>query len=441
MKFLYITLALIILFFNQIVNLPVGYFDLDEYFIVPLIKQNNFLKIELHINETNSTYHSVIDINSRLYWYQTAFTPLNQSNPFKLERCIPPDDLILNRTVIFSNSTYVINNMPIAEYTSLNDCCYESSIGFPYGFEPNTFTIFESLDKNYYIKRIGIYYSTRNNSGFLRIGYQDIHDDSIKNRVSICPVKKFNKQWNCQLTAIIIGSMEEIDKTPEGFISYLKTSVSNLYVVNRPIVFDIIQHLLLVSKDFYDYLQVQVFKPYLNTGYCINKEIEALRIITCDKSVMSTFPTIHFVLDNNLISLPAEYLFEENNGNDTKDQDYLFLMAYDIRNDHHWSVGNMILERFGLVLDMHLELIYLFHKEDLRKRVKIIGLEATLDRKTLNQIENVFSFMIMIGIVGIMMIIITLFRQKEIWTYSFNKTTPTQGSTENETKTKDNKRF
>lgn len=287
--------------------LPVGFFDLDDFYIVPLIKQSNLLQIEIYFKETNSRYHSVIDINSRSFWVQIEFnTPHDTIIPIKPNRCVLPEGMAYNRTIILGNNNYAILKMLINEYSSLSNCDYESSIGIPYGFESNTFTIFDALDKEFLIRRIGFYYDTQNNSSHIKFGYQHMHDDSIRESVARCSVKKNSKQWNCRLTAVLIGSMEEIDKTPEGSITYLYLSNPNLYLVNQPICFETIQRFAFVPNAFYSYILSEVFQPYLDSNQCTPKEKEEMRIITCDNSVINSIPTIHFIIENNLISFSSE---------------------------------------------------------------------------------------------------------------------------------------
>lgn len=357
----------------------------------------------------------IIDISSDLVWMRktsddTSVT-LNPSK-FVTERCTPTGER-KSGDITFLDNNLQFQNLSYFELTSQNKpCSYQSTLGLARKFNKNYFSIFELIKKKGVSPEFSISfnsYSTKNFNGELKFGSHEteLFDISV-NRID-CDLLDLSTRWAVILQGLVFGNLEEGEQSQNGKVYYVEAKSPSFKKVDAPLVIDTLQKYVIAPKNYIKYLKDKIFKSYLDKGICTFKEnFDKMNAFFCTVEVVSSFPQIHFIINNFVLHLP--FLFEKTD--DGTDQ-YMFVII-EYPKISKWTFGNYIYYGYTLYFNDRGKTLSFLSKDDVDK-VRIIGDYNKKEEEYENKITSYeigFGIIFFINIPGIILLLVSLFKQK-----------------------------
>ena len=138
----------------------------------------------------------------------------------------------------------------------------------------------------------------------------------------------------------------------------------------------------------------------------------------CDKNIIDKLPNLGFIINNKLLQIKINKLFEPSRDNP---KEYLFLIVF---SDIIWEnniclIGNYFFNELGIktIFDAENKNIYMI-SDEIIENVKIVD-DYSLDDKQILLNNNSFSiydfticFILISNIIGIIILLTSLYRQK-----------------------------
>ena len=209
-----------------------------------------------------------------------------------------------------------------------------------------------------------------NNKGELLIG--DMTEDQKRkyNYINKCRfIKSRNKdeqiKWQCELTQIFIGSVEDYPTFRNNMMEQTGYIISrndknNIAIVEEIATFETIFNRIYVPEDVMDYLKTYYFKNIVNDEYlCEFNEKEDSIKVKCNIEEVSKLKRLNFVFDGKTdLSFPSQNLFECNFKGDCK-----FLIEYNKKYDN-FIFGLPVFKMYNIIFDYNSRDLSFYSKDN-----------------------------------------------------------------------------
>ena len=234
--------------------------------------------------------------------------------------------------VEYNNTLSFDNSLPFyVNYISIADSSYfiTPNIGFglPLKYENDSFSPIIQMKKRGLINKLSYtLFPKGDNSNYGHLYFGDIPEKlilSMKNKALISINSNSNK-WSFQLKQIKFGK--------------------TIYKNNDTSVFDVGEKIIIVSKDYYNYLEKAIFHQYINQQICKkNNLFNIASFYSCRCHIIKSLPPFEFMIDNKILFIDSQYLFEIR---DEDKSDCFFKMNVNDNNNNQWSFGTVFLDLF-----------------------------------------------------------------------------------------------
>ena len=389
-----------LLLFNEI-------FSEDKEEIKQIIlnyNQNNDNLIETIVTINSESYILPIDINSDKTWINKTynFNP-KKEKPFIENKCNIKEYIEKEDKLIFNQGNIKLNSIFYLEIKINENCNYKGILGLRAN-KNRKYSIIDSFTDTFKITKTFSLNKIDKNKIEMKIGN---HLDFIKTNL--------DKTINCNLLnedklvtylqGIIIGDLDISKK--QNKIFYIGSSDEKLNIINEKIYFESLQKFIFGNNKFIKFLKDNTFYYYIKNGICEYEKKTNFYGFFCNKKILYNFPKISFIVNDFLITFNPNNLFEQ-----IKDNNYLFIIINNENNNNKdWSFGHILLNKFNNIIFDN-EKIYLIGKDNIEKIRIIEPFDPYYESKSNFEYLITFCIFICMNLTGIIILLISLFKQK-----------------------------
>lgn len=165
-------------------------------------------------------------------------------------------------------------------------------IGLSYNSMEQTSSLVYQLKKNKKINRLAFGFSPEKNEEEGDVYFGDIPTQYRNNNKIELRVKSIEHKWGCDLTQIYINN-EMKDKFEVDSYTYFQSN----------------SRFIRIPQSFFTFLNTKIFMDYIVKQQCVINQIGSIKKFRCDCEITKHFPSIRFVIDDNIIELTKDNLF------------------------------------------------------------------------------------------------------------------------------------
>jgi len=281
-------------------------------------------------------------------------------------------------------------------------------IGISPKSEKKVLNLLTQLNKSYLLKK---YFSIFKNE--LIIGN---FDEEIKQNKHIeTNILDFQYKWIINIQGIYFGQIDSSyfeNNQKEFKINIMNNNYKNL---NLNCEFNSLQRMLIVEYYLIDNINTNIFRNKCNLK---SNEEEKFQGLYCDKNTLDKLPDLSIMINNKLLHIPINKLFEQDKNNPNE---FLFLIAF---SDIIWGkgsclIGSYFFNELGIktIFDSENNNIYLL-SNNIIENTKIVD-DYSVDDKQIILNNNSFSiydftlcFILISNFFGIIILLVSLYKEK-----------------------------
>ena len=423
----YINLLMLMFLITLSLSLPVEHDEEDENDLFSIKISNtpiytNFIMIDTKVDDYN--IKMPIDISADSIWLKKTSddTSVEELNKYITKMCKPTlPNKPKKGTLILSDCNLQLDDAPYIELNSSDFICgYRSTFGLAKKFQNADYSILRIIRRSgvrntfsIRLKKTVPYYKEL--EGELRIGnHENELNDNTGNRIE-CDLIDLGTRWATMIQAMIYGDISTEEQSSKGKVYYIESKSKQFKKVDAPMSIETLQKYFIAPKLYFKYFTDKIFNTYIKEGTCSVRENKEMSAFYCSDKVFETFPKIHFVINNYLLTFEGKDLFE------LVDNEYMFIIVQST-SISQWTFGNILFTKFAVVFSEDVKTLNFISENNVEK-IRIIGNYDPKDEtEGVTRYEISFGVIFIINIIGIVMLLISLFRQKVfIETEALNK--------------------
>ena len=378
------------------------------------LKKNLYLSSSVFINEKE--YNIPIDISLDRTWINTGETSKTHNKEFIIEQCYTYNlnfNSKKNVPISFFDKKLVLEDISYEEISyNLNNITCDTKngvIGLSPRSEKKILNLLTQLNKSYLLKKCFSIYKNE-----LILGK---FDDEIKQNKHIVTniLDSYENKWVINVQGIYFGEVSGYNDKNNQNEFKINIMNNNYKSLNLYCEFNSLQRLIIVQYYQLEFINTNIFR---NKCSIKRKEEEKFTGIYCDKNIIDKLPNLGFIINNKLLQIKINKLFEPSRDNP---KEYLFLIVF---SDIIWEnniclIGNYFFNELGIktIFDAENKNIYMI-SDEIIENVKIVD-DYSLDDKQILLNNNSFSiydfticFILISNIIGIIILLTSLYRQK-----------------------------
>lgn len=353
-----------------------------------------------------------IDVSSDLIWIKKASddsSTFKDFNYFVSEPCKIEGE---EKEGVIKLGNVNFENMPFLEVPSAVPSRLKSTLGLAKKFGDKKFSILSGFRKRGIEEEFSIELQVDEDyteSYFLIIGNHNEETSYNSKKIIDCDLVDIGTKWACNLNGIVIGDLKEEEKSENGKVYYLEAKSKNYRKIDEPFVFETIQKYFIMPKSYVEFFKKKIFNALGNSCKFIEDKERNLNGFFCKSSALENFPKVNFIINNYVLTLEKEQLFEE-----VGEDQFLFTI---VQSDliTRWTFGNLIIKKYKIIFDSSFgKLRFLnFHQET--EKIRIIGDYHPAEDTNFSEVtsyEISFGIILCSSIIGIVLLLISLFKQK-----------------------------
>ena len=370
-------------------NLPGEEYGEDEfeylgYISLKFEQKSDYLITKVKIGTPQKEINLILDIGSKRTWISDKYYDKSKSSSYVSKELFESNEQYdLTYKGIASMETFEIENKTLEDFQFIlvdelinnNKNKYMNiingvlSLGHEYDSKHQSL-VYEMSHVSNTFYNMFMFKFNENNEGELLIG--DMTEDQKRkyNYIHKCRfIKSGNKneqiKWQCELTQIFLGSVEDYPTFRNSMMEQTGYIISrndknNIAIVEEIATFETIFNRIYVPEDVMDYLKEYYFKNVVNDEQlCKFFEKEDNIKVKCNIEEVSKLKRLNFVFDGKTdLSFPSQNLFECNfNG------DCTFLIEYNKKYDN-FIFGLPLFKMYNIIFDYNSRDLSFYSKEN-----------------------------------------------------------------------------
>ena len=407
-------ICFIYLISNIYSNVDVNNLNENSQLKFPL-KKNLYLSSTIFIKDEE--YNIPIDIGSDRTWINIKDKSNSHNKEIIIEECKSYElnfNSKKNIPISFFDKNLVLEDISYEEISySLSDIKCDTKngvIGLSPRSEKKSLNLLTQLNKSYSLKKCFSIYKND-----LIIGN---FDEEIKQNKHITAniLDSYESKWVINVQGIYFGEIFNSDDKNDNNEFKINIMNSNYKTLNLNCGFNSLQRFIIIQYEYFEEINSKIFRNKCNIK---RKDEEKFDGIYCDKNIIDKLPNLSFIINDKLLPLKINKLFEPSKDNPNE---YIFLIAFSdiVWENNFCIIGSYFFNELGIktIFDAENNNVYIL-SDDIIENVKIVD-EYSLDDKQIILNNNSFSiydfticFILISNFFGIIILLISLYREKE----------------------------